>query len=423
MSKRKILFFCSETYPPHYEFLEKVFNFHLPCYGYDTVWMMPASEALGIQMHTWEGRPAILIPKLRGESPITLFSAYYRHLRNIRKAFDLMMKAHGPFDLLQVRDDPAMAAWAHLAATRANIPWVYQISHLKEEEFISYARMGIYGPRSKNIMQGLAGLLLRNFLLGCAQAVFPISERMKNTLARYGIRRNKMVPVEEGADTSLLPDKFYKKAKQIRQRLGIRDEPVIIYVGTMNRFRRLEILLESFRIVLARHPGTLLLMVGEGRTPDDLAWLKRRSKDIGIFNNVVFTRHVSKQEVRVYIKAADIGVSPVPASYVYMSSSPIKVLEYLALETPVVGTDIPDQKFVIDNSRGGICVGWDAGELSEGINKLLELTREQRKLIGRKGRAWVSKNRDFSVLAQKVADTYDRLILAVGRSGSKEKKG
>ena len=118
----------------------------------------------------------------------------------------------------------------------------------------------------------------------------------------------------------------------------------------------------------------------------------------------------------------DEGVSPVPASYVYMNSSPIKVLEYLALEIPVVGTDIPDQRFVIENSGGGVCVGWDAGQLSEGINKLLGLSSEQRKLIGRKGRAWVSKNRDFSVLAQKVADTYDRLILAVGRSGSKEKK-
>ena len=409
MTERKILFLCAETYPPLYEFLDKVFNDCLSSLGYEAVWVMPETGSKTIEEKTWGNNKVVVFPKVRPESMGNLLSVYARHIQFIRQATNLALNAYGPFWLLQVRDDPAMAFVACRIGSQFSLPWAYQLSHLKEEEFIMYGKMGFYGSRLKNMLQGAVGLVIRNMLLYRAPLIFPISVQMKRRLARYGVPERAMVPVEEGVDCSVEPRQLDRPAERIRQEMGLGKRPVIIYVGTMSRFRRLEFLLKSFCYVVARNPDACLLMVGEGRTPDDTTWLKGQAARLGLGAQVVFTGHVSREQVMGFIRAADVGVSPIPINFVYTNSSPIKVLEYLGLEVPVVGTKVPDQKRVIEESRGGICTKWDANEFGRAINTLIDLPPEGRRAMGRRGRAWVKKNRDFPLLARKISEAYKGL--------------
>lgn len=404
--EKRALFLCAETFPPPYVFLKKVFNEQLRKYGFRFVWVMPSTDAIEIQETDWDGNPVVLIPKIRPQGVKNLFGSYWQHLQYLEKACQVALKNYGPFHLIQVRDDPAMAYIAWRLSKKLKTPFVYQLSHLKEEEVMMYAQMGIYGSPLKNKIQGRVGLLLRNFFLRKADLVFPISEQMKETLTNYGISAERMVALPEGVDTSAEPETYDEEAGAIWKKLGLQAKRVITYIGTMNRFRQLDFLLESFKLVLEDSPEAHLLMVGAGKTPEDIERLKEKATEFVIGQNVTFTGWVPREKVLAYIRTSDIGVSPIMPNRVFINSSPIKLLEYLALEVPAVASDIPEQRKIIEESGGGICVAWDKEEFAKGIKKLLKLTETKRRAMGQRGRAWVQKHRDFSILAERVYDAY-----------------
>lgn len=406
----RILFFCAETYPPPYALLQKVFNELLWEHGFHTVWVMPSTKVGRIEETDWDENPVILIPKIRPKGMTDLVSAYWRHLRCVEAASRLALKRYGPFHLVQVRDDPAMAYVAWRLAKRLKVPFVYQVSHLKEEEVIMYAQMRIYGSPLKNRLQGKVGFAIRNLLLKRANLVFPISEQMKRTLAHYGVLSSRMVVLPEGVDASIDPKSFDDEAWTIRNELGLQDKKVITYVGTMSRFRQLDFLLEALKLVLRSHPEVHLLMVGAGKEPQDLEWLKSRASELGIEQNMTFTGWIPREAVPAYIRASDIGVSPIVPNRVYENSSPIKILEYFALEIPVVATDIPEQRAIIEQSGGGVCTPWDVRKFAEAVNGLLSLTAMERRNMGKVGQRWVKEHRDFSVLSQIVLESFNNFM-------------
>ncbi|MBW2083153.1 MAG: glycosyltransferase family 4 protein [Deltaproteobacteria bacterium] len=409
VSKKTILFLCAEAFRPPYAFLDKVFNKYLRAYGFRTVWIMPSMEVAEVRQAYWGRNPVILLPKILPQSAIEVITSYRKHFQHIHEACRLASARYGPFGIVQVRDDPAMAYVARHLAKKFKIPWAYQISHFKEEEAIMYAQIGIYGSRLKNMLKGVVGLVLRQFLVNRCRLVLPISEQMKQSLLGYRANNGTMVAIEEGVDTDTEPGELDPLAHQVAQEWGLGGGKVIIYVGTMSRFRRLEFLLEAFRHVLSSHPDAQLLMVGDGRVPEDMGWLKDKSHRMGLTGKVLFTGWVTKDKVRTFIRASHVGVSPIPINRVYINSSPIKLLEYLAMEVPAVGTNVPDQKRVIEESGGGICTQWDVIEFAGAVNNLLSLRPEELRAMGRRGRAWVRENRDFSVLADRVFKAYQGL--------------
>jgi len=405
---KKALFLSAETFPPVYAFLDHVFNRILCEKGYRFCWIMPSVEANRVKATDWGMNRVWLIPKARSTGLVGLIKEYIAHLRSIREAVSKALEEVGEFDMVQVRDDPIMAYVAWRVSQKKKIPFIYQISHLKEEENILYAKMGLYGNPGKNYLKGRVGLFLRNWLLQEADLVFPISDQMKETFVGYGVRRERMVTLPEGVDTSIEPSQFDEVAKEIRRELNLEDKKVLIYVGTMNRFRQLDFLLRVLRQVLNSFPDAHLLMVGDGRDPGDLLWLKKVAGEVGVENYVTFTGKVPRSEVPAYIRASDIGLSPFPLNPVLVNNSPIKILEYLALEIPCVATNIPDQHQVIKESQGGLCVAHKEEEFVRAINHLLVLSDRQRKEMGKKGRRYIKRFRDFTILANKVAESYEK---------------
>lgn len=399
---KHILFFCAETFPTPYAFLQKVFNEYLLRYGFRFVWIMPSINITKIVKIEWNENPVFLIPKIRPNGIKDLIGAYWQHLQYLREASRLALENYGPFHLLQVRDDPAMAYLAWRLAKKLKIPFVYQISHLKEEEVMMYSHLGIYGSSLKNKIHGKVGLTLRNFFLCKADLIFPISDQMRETLASYGISSERMITLPEGVDTSIDPETLNEEAHVLRKKLSLQAKKVIIYVGTMNRFRQLDFLLEAFKVLLQYHQDVHLLMVGTGKVPGDLDWLKEKATELDIKCKVTFTGFVPREKAHAYIRTSDVGVSPIPPNKVFMNSSPVKLLEYLALEVPVVASDIPEQRKVIKESGSGICVPWNVEKFASGMNKLLSLTAKERRAMGKRGRIWVQRYRDFAILAEKV---------------------
>jgi glycosyltransferase involved in cell wall biosynthesis len=408
--QRKVLCLSAEVFPPPYVFLKRVFNEILPEHGVHFVWVMPCTDVDAVEEVVWGSSSVFLIPKIRPSNLVGVFRDYWSHLSRVREAANKALELHGPFDAVQVRDDPTMAFVAWRLKRSLGVPFIYQLSHLKEEETILYASMGIYGGALKNRLQGRVGLTLRNYLLRQADLVFPISERMKQTLGSYSVAEERMIALPEGVDVPSDPSRWDGAAEDLRRRYELRGKRVLVYLGTMNRFRQLDFLLRVMQDVLRRRRDVRLLMVGGGREADDVSWLREVARDLGIADEVIFTGLVSREEVPAFLRLASVGLSPFTPNIVLVNNSPIKLLEYLAWEVPVVASDIPAQREVIDESGAGMCVDHKQGAFVDSIIQLLERSDTELRRLGEAGRRYLKETRDFRVLADGALRCYQTLF-------------
>jgi glycosyltransferase involved in cell wall biosynthesis len=177
--------------------------------------------------------------------------------------------------------------------------------------------------------------------------------------------------------------------------------PCVLYLGSLNRIRRLEFLLRAFAAVKAAVPAALLYMVGRSDEPEDEKWLAAEAVRLGLKSSVIFVGYLPQAEALQYVQEADVCVSPLYPTPVLQQGSPTKFVEYMAFGKPVVANDHPEQKRVIEDSGGGYCVPYEEQPFAEAIVRLLR-DPEGARLMGERGRRYVIEHRVYGVIADKV---------------------
>jgi glycosyltransferase involved in cell wall biosynthesis len=171
----------------------------------------------------------------------------------------------------------------------------------------------------------------------------------------------------------------------------------------MDRERDLTILIRSFALLKKQVATATLLMVGDGTERERL---EECARDLGVDGGILFTGRVRPEEIPDYIDAAQIGVSVIPPLDVYKLSSPIKMLEYMAMGRPVVANEeIPEQKEAVDASCGGVLVKYDPESIAAGMLALCEDPVRAGEM-GERGREWIVKNRSYEAMARRLEERY-----------------
>jgi glycosyltransferase involved in cell wall biosynthesis len=110
------------------------------------------------------------------------------------------------------------------------------------------------------------------------------------------------------------------------------------------------------------------------------------------------------------VRNADVALSPFFPTPILLSTSPTKLVEYLSLGLPVIANDHPEQRLVLRQSRGGICVPWGSRHFARAVAWLARLNSEQRRKIGARGRQWVKENRSYERIATMLEEKYLALL-------------
>ncbi len=237
-----------------------------------------------------------------------------------------------------------------------------------------------------------------------ANLVIATSPLMKKYLITRGVKENRTIPFPNGVNRSLFSN---INSNCIRSKYKLEAMRIIIYVGTMDKLRQLDFLIQIFKKVKDKLEKTKLLMVGDG---NDKHRLEEIAAKLKIEQDVIFTGTIPYFEVSSYIASADVAVSVIPPSLLYKLSSPLKIFEYMGAGKPVVANqEIPEQGEVIRKSRGGVAVEYSETAFAEAIIQLLS-DRNKREEMGKNGQKWVFKNRSYEKLSNDLEVKLSQLI-------------
>jgi glycosyltransferase involved in cell wall biosynthesis len=216
-----------------------------------------------------------------------------------------------------------------------------------------------------------------------------------------------MVPISTGADTNLSPKEF--SGENFRKVHNLPDKPLLLYMGSMSPIRRLEFLFDVLERAIEKIDMHLVMVGGRNKQYRDR--LRREAHKSHMGDHVTFTGWISDEEhLNNGIVAADIGLSPIPTDGILRTNAPLKVLEYLNLKTPVVATDTPDQRQVVEESGGGRIAPYDAEIFAGAVVKMLQLGDLDE--MGKQGREYIENYRSYATLTRSVQDAYkDHLSL------------
>ncbi len=326
----------------------------------------------------------------------------------------LLSYRKGRYQAVQVRDRPLLAVIALLVARLRGVPFFYWMSYLVSDGHKELARArGLKAGVLKFLVPYLRGelghFLLYRAVLGRADHVFVQSQSMRRMLCGRRVQDEKMTVVPMGVDLEAIHASGTSGAADPR----LEGRRPLVYLGTLDRVRGIELLFEVLALVRARIPNAILVLVGG--TDDVLhdRWLRRKAIDAGVDDAVVWTGWLAMDQAWRYVRSAEVALAPMPRSDLLDVSSPTKVIEYLALGVPVVGNDSPEQAEVLQDSGGGLCMPHSAAGFAEGVCTILEMDSESRSKMCVAARQYVARFRDYSVLSEAVARRY-RALLAVG---------
>jgi glycosyltransferase involved in cell wall biosynthesis len=398
----RLLFFTAETSPTFRADVNVLFGKYLPLHGIHSD--IVAGKTPRAEGHAaWGGGEAYLCDVSGGQAKKHIKTLWHgvRHLLRARRS---------RYQAIQVRDMPVLAVFGLFVARFKKLPFYYWMSFPMPEAQIALAReRGMTAGLVKFLFPWLRGrvgrFLLYRVVLPGADHVFVQSERMKEDVAAKGVDPVKMTPVPMGVDIADIDPDQLPPADDPR----LAGRRVLVYLGTQDRPRRIEVLFEMLALLKKTVPNVLLVLVGDTEDEVHRNWLRQQAVAAGVADNLLWTGWLAMKQGWRYITAAELGLSPFPRGFLLDSASPTKVPEYLALGIPVVCNDNPDQASVINSSGAGYCVPYTAVAFAEAVRTILDADDAHRWAMRDSGREFVARHRDYSMLGEKLAQHYESL--------------
>ncbi|MGE5224450.1 MAG: glycosyltransferase family 4 protein [Omnitrophica WOR_2 bacterium] len=191
---------------------------------------------------------------------------------------------------------------------------------------------------------------------------------------------------------------------RIHQWLGIPlDCPIILFQGGLSKGRGLEAVVQA----ISRVPGCHFVMLGEGQLRTELEGLAQK---MNISDRVHLPGLVPLHDLISYTRDAALGACLIEKySLSYYYSLPNKLFEYLMAGIPVLASDFPDMRRIVETSGAGVVADPSRIDLiARAIAHLLADPVRLREMAGR-ARAAAETRYNWGIEAGKLLAIYSRL--------------
>ena len=224
-----------------------------------------------------------------------------------------------------------------------------------------------------------AGFLMRRALQR-VRGLVAISAGVRDALVNLGIEKEKIFVAHDGVD----PEVFARANahRSMWGKFGIDPHKrIVLYTGHFYEWKGTDTLLEAAQFV---SPDVQIVFMGAAE--EELENLRYKGKNIHIVPYQPF------ELVPGFLKSADVLVLPNSGKHAISRehASPLKLFEYMAAGVPIVASDVPSIREILDDSSAFWFTPDDAESCARAISYVLSHEVEAREKISR-ARAIVEK--------------------------------
>jgi len=400
----KFLVAAEDKYPPFRVDVKVLFAEEMTAKGHDVDWLLQSEDSCRQPYATeWSGCRVYVGATNLGSTRLSRVDKHLKGLANDFRMFGLASK--NGYDVIQIKDKILSALLAIIAARKNGSKFTYWLSYPFPEASIYEAKTGVARFPFLYYIRGVVfKFLLYRVIARWADHFFVQSEQMKRDVIKEGVSPEKLTAVPMGISEEM----FSKLASVNTENVNL-GKASIVYLGTLLKTRKLEFAIKVLKEVLLKEPEAMLYMVGPEEQEGDIAVLKQEAISLGVEDKVIFTGRLPQHEALAYVSSAAVCISPFFPTPILNSTSPTKLIEYMAFKKAVVANDHPEQSLVITASGGGLCVPYDVNDFAGAIVKILS-NPDMAKDMGAKGYDYVMKHRTYDKLSDLINNVYLGLV-------------
>ncbi len=203
--------------------------------------------------------------------------------------------------------------------------------------------------------------LLFKYLVKKFDKIIIITHKLKELFLAAGLPDGRMMVAPDGVDLEKFDIEISKEEARKKINLPL-DKKIALYSGSLYLYgwKGVDILLEAVKILPKDY-----LVVLVGGEPNEVAKIKKEYSG----NNLFLIGRRRREEIPYYLKAADVLVLPnkkgekISEKY----TSPLKLFEYMASKRPIVASNLPSIKEVMNEQN---CVFFDSDNPEDLVDKI-----------------------------------------------------
>jgi glycosyltransferase involved in cell wall biosynthesis len=273
-------------------------------------------------------------------------------------------------------------------------PWVYGVlAAIGLKTKVIFTEHGRFYPDSSSWKRKIVNPILSFF----TDYITAISKATKQALIDYELLSADKIKVIYNGIKALPKVDQIEKAN-LKQQLLIEDDDIVLgTVARLDPIKNHEMMLNAFSDVVAKHPSTKLVIVGDGEV---LNTLKQQCDKLKITDKVIFTGYITKPNI--YIQIFDLFLLSS-----FSEGTSMTLLEAMSAEKPCVVTDAGGNAEIIENGFNGIVTANDiSSEFSVAIEKLM-MNNEIRIKMGEESLIRYDKLFSSQIMSAAYSRTYD----------------
>lgn len=212
----------------------------------------------------------------------------------------------------------------------------------------------------------------------------------------WGVPDGKVFPLMDGVDADVFSPGC---GGEVREKLGIPAEATVaVFLGVLNRYQGMDILLEVGKILKGRGVPLHFLVMG---FPEER--YRRMADESGIGERMTFTGRIDYRDAGRFLRAGDIALSP----KISRTEANGKLFNYMACGLPVLAFDTPVNREILGDT-GVYAKFGDAADFADRLEDLVRDAEVRRDLSERvreravRSHSWQARGEELESVYRKV---------------------
>lgn len=291
------------------------------------------------------------------------------------------------FDLIQSRSMPPYIISAYKLSKKFNKPLIVEAHPIASRRFQYYMR-----------------IMKINNIFKSASHIISLTDALKDHLTeKYKIPEEKVTVIKNGLDNKKFKLQDSYQIESLREKLD-NPEKIVMYAGYLDDVNGLGMILKILPSLLKDYPHITFIFVGQG------PYFQQINKISKKYHQVKLIPTVKHDLMPLYYQSSDLFIIPRPSTLSSELVTPLKLLEAMAMECAVLGSNVGGIKEVIKNEKNGYL--FEKDNYDSFNNALVTALESDNSKIAKNARKTILNGYSWNKSAEKLKNVYESNFLS-----------